>query len=189
MKKGFSNAVTVLRESFNRARENTPSILFIDEIESIAPSRSYSPSELVGQLLNEMDGMKSISGVVVVAATNKPSMLDTAILRPGRFDKIFYIGPPDKKAREDIFKINLGEFADKLNPDSFASLTDGFSGADIASICQEVKMVLLRDKLAGREPKTSDDLVIGVIKKRRPSITKDLLREYQEFLIEYGERR
>lgn len=189
MKKGFGNAVTVLRESFNRARENTPSILFIDEIESIAPSRSYSPSELVGQLLNEMDGMKSASGVVVVAATNKPSMLDSAILRPGRFDKIFYIGPPDEKAREEIFKINLGEFAEKLNLSSFASITDGFSGADIASVCQELKMILLRDKLSGKEPKPSDELVIGVIKKRRPSITKDLMGEFKEFLAEYGERR
>jgi len=189
MKKGFGNAVTVLRENFNRARENTPSILFIDEIESIAPSRSYSPSELVGQLLNEMDGMKTASGVVVVAATNKPSMLDVAILRPGRFDKIFYIGPPDKGAREEIFKINLGEFAENLNAGSFASITDGFSGADIASVCQEVKMVLLRDKLSGKEPKPSDGAVIEIIKKRRPSITKDSMGEYNEFLAEYGERR
>ncbi|MFH2101497.1 MAG: AAA family ATPase [Candidatus Micrarchaeota archaeon] len=190
MKQGYTQAVTVVRETFNRARENTPAILFVDEIETFAPARGGGPSEIIGQFLTEMDGLRGMKGVVVIAATNKPALLDPAILRPGRFDKIFYIPPPDKKGRAMIFKIHLGEkFAGGIDLKKASELTPGFSGADIASVCQEAKMNALRAKLAGKPANITDSMVAGIISRRRPSVTVKMLKEYEHFLEDYGERR
>lgn len=190
MRQGYTQAVSVIRETFNRARENSPSILFVDEIETFAPARSIRPSELVGQFLTEMDGLKELKGVVVIGATNKPEILDAAILRPGRFDKVFYIPPPDKKGRAAIFKIHLGEkFAPNIDLVKAAEATPGFTGADIASICQEAKMEALRAKLRGEKPKLTDQVLHKIIKQRRPSVTSKMLQEYKRFLEEYGERK
>ncbi|MBI2079200.1 AAA family ATPase, partial [Candidatus Micrarchaeota archaeon] len=188
MKSGYTQAVTVIKETFNRARENAPSIIFVDEIETIAGTRGTGSNEIIGQFLTEMDGLRELKGVVVLAATNKPSILDAAILRPGRFDKIFYIPPPTEIGRGDIFKIHLGKLAEKVDSNVLASVTDGFSGADIASIAQEVKMLAVRARLAGTDASVSTNTVLEIAKKRRPSITKNMLIEYKEFLEEYGER-
>jgi SpoVK/Ycf46/Vps4 family AAA+-type ATPase len=188
MKKGYGHAVNVIKETFNRARENPPALVFVDEIETIAPSREMGRADVVGQFLTEMDGLKELKGVVVIGATNKPSMLDPAILRPGRFDKIFYIHPPDAKGREQLFAIHFGEFAKGLDLAKLARLSEGFSGADIAALAQEAKMQMVRDRLAGREPHTSTDDVLRMLSMRRPSITAQALMEYEDFLHEYGER-
>jgi SpoVK/Ycf46/Vps4 family AAA+-type ATPase len=135
-----------------------------------------------------MDGLKELKGVVVVAATNKPEILDSAILRPGRFDKIFYVPPPDEKGRADMFKLNLGEFASGLKLDEIATQTEGFSGADIASICQEAKMQSVRAKLAGKELKIDEKILLNIIANRKPSITREMLYGYDKFKEEYGER-
>ncbi|HID73218.1 TPA: ATP-binding protein, partial [Candidatus Micrarchaeota archaeon] len=190
MKQGYTQAVTVVRETFNRARENTPAILFVDEIETFAPARGGGPSEIIGQFLTEMDGLKGMKRVVVIAATNKPALLDPAILRPGRFDKIFYIPPPDKKGRAAIFRIHLGEkFSKGIDLKKLAEMTPGFSGADIASICQEAKMNALRAKLAGKPAEVTDSMLMEIVKRRRPSVTVKMLKEYENFLESYGERR
>jgi SpoVK/Ycf46/Vps4 family AAA+-type ATPase len=188
MKKGYTGAVTIIKETFNRARENTPSIIFVDEIETFAPARSMGGSEILGQFLTEMDGMKELKGVLIIAATNKPSLMDSALLRPGRFDKIFYIPPPSEKDREEIFSIHLGKFAKDVQLDAIAEVTDGFSGADIAAICNEIKFRALEEKIASREYKFNTDAMLQLIGKRRPSITKALLEEYADFLEQYGER-
>lgn len=188
MKKGYGHAVTVIKETFNRARENPPSIIFVDEIETIAPSRETGRADIVGQFLTEMDGLKELKGVVVVGATNKPSMLDPAILRPGRFDKIFYIHPPDAPGREQLFKIHLGGLAKGLDLGKLARLSEGFSGADIAALAQEVKMHMVRERIAEREPHISTDDVLRMLSMRRPSITRQALMEYEAFMQEYGER-
>jgi SpoVK/Ycf46/Vps4 family AAA+-type ATPase len=190
MRRGYTRAVSVIRDAFNRARENTPAILFVDEIETFAPARGQGPGGIVGQFLTEMDGLKGLKGVIVIGATNKPDILDTAILRPGRFDKIFYVPPPDKKGRAEIFRIHLGEkFAGSVDLQKLAKATPGFTGADIASICQEAKMNALRNKISGKEAKVTDKMMMEIIKKRRPSVTANMLREYEEFLESYGERR
>jgi len=190
MKKGYTGAVGVIKEAFNRARENTPAIIFVDEIETFAPGRGMSgSSEIIGQFLTEMDGVKGLKGVVIIGATNKPQMMDAAIMRPGRFDKIFYIPPPDEKGRSEIFKIHLGEFVKGVDIDKLANATPGFSGADIAEVCQSAKMTALRTKLRGKVEKITTEMIMKIIKTRRPSITKALLNEYEEFLKAYGERR
>jgi len=188
MKKGYTQAVTVIKETFNRARENTPSILFVDEIETFAPARGVTSSEIVGQFLTEMDGLKSLKGVVVIAATNKPGLLDPALLRPGRFDKIFYISPPDKHGRAAMFRLYLGEFAAGIDLDALADASRGFTGADIALVCQDAKMVLLRAKISGGKALLSTESILSILRKRRPSVTPDMLKEFEHFLEVYGER-
>ncbi len=190
MKKGYTQAVTVIKESFNRARENAPGIIFVDEIETFAPARgSGGGSEILGQFLTEMDGVKGSKGVVVIAATNKPSLMDPAIMRPGRFDKIFYIPPPEAVGREAMFKIHLGKFAGMVDLKALAQLSPGFSGADIAEVCQSAKMRALRAKLAGQPEAVSTQTVVEILKTRRPSVTAQILEEYKRFLEAYGERR
>ncbi|MBU0532813.1 AAA family ATPase [Candidatus Micrarchaeota archaeon] len=190
MKKGYTQAVTVIKETFNRARENPPGIIFVDEIETFAPGRgSGGSAEIIGQFLTEMDGTSSQKGVVVIAATNKPQLMDAAIMRPGRFDKIFYIPPPDEKGRAEIFKIHLGKFAENVDLAALAKITPGFSGADIGAICQSAKMDALRSKLEGKPIQVTTQLLADIIKRRRPSITNELLQEYKRFLEAYGERR
>lgn len=188
MKQGYGHAVNVIKETFNRARENPPAVIFVDEIETVAPAREAGRSDIVGQFLTEMDGLKELRGVMVVGATNKPFLLDPAILRPGRFDKIFYVHPPDAKGREQLFAIHLGEFAKGLDLEKLARLSEGFSGADIASLAQEVKMYMVRERIAGREPRIDTERVLQMLSMRRPSITHEALMEYEAFLREYGER-
>jgi SpoVK/Ycf46/Vps4 family AAA+-type ATPase len=194
MKMGFSGSVGIIKETFNRARERAPSIIFIDEIDSIAPSRDFYTSpdteKVVAQLLNEMDGVKELKNVMFIGATNKPDMIDPALLRPGRFDKIMLVPPPLFENRKQIFALNTeGIPADKMDWDLLASKTEGFTGADIASICQDAKMQLVRSKLKGKENKLTTNSLMEIIASRKPSITVHHLQTYIKFLEEYGERR
>ncbi|MEM2137814.1 MAG: AAA family ATPase, partial [Candidatus Anstonellaceae archaeon] len=178
-----------VKEVFNRARESAPALIFIDEMEALAPNRDEYRGGILTDLLQELDGVKELKNVMLIGATNKPSMLDPAILRPGRFDKIVYIPPPDLPAREHIFATNLAKFLKGLSLGKLAEATEGFSGADIASICQEVKMQLVRDKLKGKPSTLTTESVMKVIADRRPSITRKDLIEYDSFRKEYGERK
>jgi transitional endoplasmic reticulum ATPase len=144
-----------IREIFRKARQAAPCIVFIDEIDAIAPRRgssigdSHVTDRVVNQLLTEMDGIEDLKGVVVIAATNRPDMLDPALLRPGRFDRLIYVPLPDTRAREEIFKIHLrGKPLDKdVDLQKLVSLTEGYTGADIAALCNTAAMIALRDFL------------------------------------------
>ncbi|VVB58045.1 VCP-like ATPase [Candidatus Anstonella stagnisolia] len=188
-KKGYGSSVNILKETFNRAREQAPALIFIDEIEALAPSREYSSSGVLTQLLQELDGVKELKNVMLIGATNKPSMIDSALLRPGRFDKILYIPAPDLVAREQIFTQNLGQEGAGVDCEKLAAASDGFSGADISSICQEAKMSLVRAGLKGKEARLTNSYMLSLISSRRPSITRKDLAEYGEFMQEYGERK
>ncbi|HLC69318.1 MAG TPA: AAA family ATPase [Candidatus Bilamarchaeaceae archaeon] len=190
LREGYGRAVGVIKEIFNRARENTPAIIFVDEIETIAPARGSSGigNEILGQFLTELDGIRELKGVVLIGATNRPGIMDPAILRPGRFDKLFYIPPPDKATRVEVFRIHLGQFATDANLDKLAGATEGYSGADIAAICQDIKMQVLRKKIAGKEFRPATDDVLESVQSRRPSITPDLLKEFDHFMEMYGSR-
>lgn len=190
MKKGFTRAVGVIKETFNRARENTPAIIFVDEMETFAPARGMGgSSEIIGQFLTEMDGIKGKGGVVVIAATNKPQLMDAAIMRPGRFDKIFYVPPPDENGRAEIFKIHLGKFAASVDLKLLSAMSPGFSGADIASVCQSAKMQALRGSISGKAAQVDTKMLVQILQTRRPSVTNQLLQEYKRFLEAYGERK
>ena len=195
MKTGYSGAVNVIKESFNRARERAPAIIFIDEIDALAPSRDYYSSpdneRIVAQLLDEMDGVSELKQVMLVTATNKPDHIDPALLRPGRFDKILLVPPPLFESRKALFHLNLeGIPLDKdFNFDFLAAKTEGFTGADIASICQESKMELVRSNLKGKRATLSMDTMEKILSKRRPSVTVQHLQTYIKFMEEYGERK
>jgi SpoVK/Ycf46/Vps4 family AAA+-type ATPase/intein/homing endonuclease len=178
-----------VKEIFNRARESAPALIFIDEIEALAPNREEYSGGILTALLQELDGVRELKNVMIIAATNKPFALDGAILRPGRFDKILYIPPPDAPARKQIFSLQLAKFLKNVNLDRLAAATEGYSGADIASICQEVKMGLVRERLKGRPSEVTNQSVLAVVARRKPSITQKDLKEYVAFTEEYGERK
>lgn len=194
LKKGYEGAVAIIKETFNRARENPPAIVFIDEIESVAPSRNLYSSkyveDVVTQILQEMDGMKELKNVVLIGATNRPEMLDKALMRPGRLDKIVFIPPPLKEQRVEMFKKFLAKVPkEDINYVQLAVMSEGFTGADISSVCQEAKFGLVRESVAGKkESKLRTEDVLRVILQRKPSLTLEMLEEYKKFLDEYGER-
>ena len=144
---------------------------------------------ILTELLQEMDGVKELKNVMIIGATNKPFALDSAILRPGRFDKIVYIPPPDAPARVQLFAGQLAKFLKGLDLNKLAAATDGFTGADIASICQEVKMQVVRERLQGKQIAMTNNSVLQVVTARRPSVTPKDLKEYYSFMQEYGERK
>jgi len=139
-----------LRKIFEEAEKNAPSIIFIDEIDSIAPKREETRGEVerrvVSQLLTLMDGLKSRGKVIVIAATNVPNMLDPALRRPGRFDREIEIGMPDRKGRKEILEIHTRHmpFAKDVNLEKLADITYGYTGADLSALCKEAAMHALR---------------------------------------------
>ncbi len=141
-----------VREIFRRAKQAAPSIIFFDEIDSLAPRRGGGNDSNVGdrviaQLLTEMDGIEGREGVIVVAATNRPDMIDPALLRPGRFDLIVELQYPNEIERQAIFKVHLRDrpLAPEITIEELARLTEGRSGADIEAICRRAALLALRD--------------------------------------------
>ncbi len=196
LKMGYEGAVGQIKDAFNRAKESPPAIIFIDEIDAIAPSRELAATtplgeKMVAQLLNEMDGVKELKNVMLIGATNRPDIIDTALLRPGRFDKIMFIHPPLFEGRAEIFKNNLKgiPLAEGFNFKELSNKSDGYSGADIASACQEAKMSLVRGRIAGKRRELAYQDLLKIMGSRRPSITPRMLHGYMLFLEEYGERR
>ena len=150
MSKYYGESEQRLREIFEEAKENSPSIIFIDEIDSIAPKREEVTGEVerrvVAQLLALMDGLEARGDVIVIAATNRPDAIDPALRRPGRFDREIEIGVPDREGRKEILEIHTRNMplADDVDLDQLADLTVGFVGADLAALCKEAAMHALR---------------------------------------------
>ena len=148
-----------IREIFKRARQSAPCVIFFDEIDSIAPIRGAGgetvvTERVVSQLLTELDGMENMHGVVVLAATNRADMIDPALLRPGRFDKIIQIPLPDKESRKSILEINCEDIPiadpngpDKIDYEKLAEMTDGLSGADVAAIANTAVSLVVHEHL------------------------------------------
>ena len=143
-----------IREVFRKARQAAPAIIFFDEIDSIAPVRGRSfdsgvTERMISQFLTELDGLEELKGVVVVAATNRPDMIDPALLRPGRFDKIIGIDLPNETSRLAILKIHTSKvpLATDVDISQLARKTDNFSGADLAALCNEAVMIRIEESL------------------------------------------
>jgi transitional endoplasmic reticulum ATPase len=151
LSKWVGESEKAIRQIFRRARMVAPAVVFFDEIDSIASMRGTDPSgvidRIVNQLLTELDGIQPLRRVVVIAATNRPDLLDPALLRPGRFDKLIYVPPPDYKARVEIFKVHTRKLplAEDVNLEELARKTEGYTGADIAAVCKEAAMLALRE--------------------------------------------
>ncbi|MCK5458674.1 MAG: AAA family ATPase [Thermoplasmatales archaeon] len=184
LSKWVGESEKAIRELFKKAKQVAPTIIFLDEIDSIAPKRgqysgSHVTESVVNQILTSIDGLESMEGVVVLAATNKPDMLDAALLRPGRFDRLLLTPAPDRKSRVEIFKIHTKgmPLAKNVSLDELSGKTEGFSGADIEGLCREAAMLALREDIKSKEVVKShfDRAMISM----SPSITTDLINHYQ----------
>ena len=194
MGKYYGESEERLREIFKQAETNTPSIIFIDEIDSIAPKRDEVTGEvekrIVSQLLTLMDGMKSRGKVIVIAATNRPDSIDPALRRPGRFDREIEIGIPDQQGRLEILQIHTRGMPvdEKIDLAQFARVTHGFVGADLESLAKEAAMRSLRrilpdidlqeDKISAeilQKIRISEDDFREALKEVRPSALREVL--------------
>lgn len=176
-----------IRDIFNKARASSPSIIFIDEIDAIAIDRESSESsnvskQVLNTMLNELDGIEELNGVILVGATNRPHSIDAALLRPGRLDRHVYVGPPDADARAAIFAQQTRRFnvpAEQRAPvlEYLVESTRGCSGAECVLLCQEAGLVAVG---AGRDAVCEDDFRAVVAKLVR-GITDDMLHYYADF--------
>jgi transitional endoplasmic reticulum ATPase len=174
-----------IREVFRKARTAAPAVIFFDELDSVVPRRgmgfgdSGASERVISQLLTEMDGLETLTDVIVIAATNRPDILDPAILRPGRFDRMVYVPPPDQAIRLQIFEIYTKNMpiAKDVDLEALAKLAKGYSGADIEAMCREAGMYALRK--GGDETQITMAEFKMAMEKVRPSITPDLETWYQ----------
>ncbi|MDY6770313.1 MAG: CDC48 family AAA ATPase, partial [Candidatus Nanohaloarchaea archaeon] len=173
-----------VRQIFSKARQVAPTVVFIDEIDAIAQRRGSRGDSGVGdrvlnQLLSEIDGVEDMSGVVVIGATNRPDILDPAILRPGRLDRHLHVPHPDEAARRKIFDIHTRDMPleEDVDLDELADRTDGMVGADIENVCREAGMSAIRD--GESETVTMDDFE-AALDDMRPTATDDDIEEFED---------
>lgn len=182
-----------IRETFKRARQVAPSILFFDELDSIAGVRGAGigggaevTARVVDQLLVELDGLEELHQVVVIAATNRPDLVDPGLLRPGRFDKLVYVPMPDKEGRKQIFAVCTKKMP--LSPDvkldSLIDRTEGYSGADIAAICKEAGLFALRESKSAKEVAMKH--FEHSLSKVKPSLTPEEAREWDSLRAKFA---
>jgi transitional endoplasmic reticulum ATPase len=153
-----------IREVFRKGRTAAPAIIFFDELDAIVPKRglgyadSGASERVISQLLTEIDGIESLQNVLVIAATNRPDILDPAVLRPGRFDRLIYVPSPDTDSLKEIFKLHSHEMplSKDVDPGALASMAEGYSGADIEAICREAAIIALRDNIEATEVSRRD---------------------------------
>ncbi len=199
LSKWYGESERIIREIFRKARQAAPCVIFFDEIDAIAPQRGdisdRVTDRVVNQLLTEMDGMQPLENVVVIGATNRPELLDRALLRPGRFDKILYVPPPDKEARKEIFKVHTRKMplAEDVDLERLAEMTENYVGADIEAVCREAAMRALRrveDELAKAQSKEERERILNNVKVTMqdfmealkaipPSVTDELKKYYE----------
>ncbi len=175
-----------VRDLFRQAKEKAPCIIFIDEIDAVGrmrgrgamPGANDERENTLNSLLVEMDGFATDSGVIIMAATNRPDVLDSALLRPGRFDRLISIDKPDVVGREAIFKVHLAplKLAPEVNPRELAARTPGFAGAEIANVCNEAALIAARKDKSQVDMKDFEDAidrVIGGLEKKNKIISPE----------------
>lgn len=173
-----------VREIFKKARQTAPTIVLFDEIDALAPTRgshsgSHVTETVVNQLLTELDGIEALENVVILGATNRPDMLDTSLIRPGRFDSMVLVPAPDEEARLDIFKIHSKKMPLKdVDLNVLARKTEGYSGADIEGICREAGLNALRQDIKAKE--VTSKHFEKALEGKRPSITEQDAKRYDK---------
>ncbi len=194
-----------VREVFRKARQASPCIIFFDEIDSVAPVRgsgggdAHVTERVISQFLTEMDGLEELRNVVIIAATNRPDIIDSALLRPGRFDRLLFVPPPDLEARRQIFKIHTRKtpLAEDVNLDELAKRTDGYTGADIASVANTAVMLSLREHISkSKDPEDAKKRAKGLkvakrhydeaLQKIKPMSSEEL-KMYERFSQQFSE--
>ncbi|QLH79021.1 CDC48 family AAA ATPase [Halosimplex rubrum] len=187
-----------VREVFEKARSNAPTVVFFDEIDSIAGERGGNTTDsgvgerVVSQLLTELDGLEELEDVVVIATTNRPDLIDSALLRPGRLDRHVHVPVPDEEARRKIFEVHTRDkpLAEGVDLDDLAARTDGYVGADIEAVTREASMAATREFLASVDPEDIGDSVGNVkvtmehfehaLGEVGPSVDADTREQYEE---------
>jgi len=187
-----------VREVFEKARSNAPTVVFFDEIDSIATERGTRTGDsgvgerVVSQLLTELDGLEALEDVVVIATTNRPDLIDNALLRPGRLDRHVHVPVPDEDARKRIFEVHTRgkPLADDVDLEWLAAQTDGFVGADIEALAREASMAATREFVNSVDPEEMGDSVGNVritqdhfetaLEEVQPSVTEDVKERYDE---------
>ena len=179
-----------IREVFRKARMAAPSVIFFDEMDSLVPRRGLGfgdsgvSERVISQLLTEMDGIVALEDIVVIAATNRPDIVDPAVLRPGRFDRLIYVPEPDEKSRLQIFKIYTKNMplAKDVGLSQLVAIAKNYSGADIEALCREAGMHALRRDVNAKEVTMID--FQEAIKSVGPSITPDMEKWYKSFIVQ-----
>ena len=177
-----------IREVFRKARMAAPAVIFFDEVDSLSPRRGLGFADsgvterVISQLLTEMDGLITLEDIVVIAATNRPDIVDPAVLRPGRFDRLIYVPEPDEKGRLQIFNIYTKgmPMAKDVNLPQLAVATRNYTGADIEALCRETAMHALRKDMNAKEVTMKD--FEEALKKTGPSVTADMEKWYKGFM-------
>ncbi|MBC8495353.1 CDC48 family AAA ATPase [archaeon] len=194
LSKWVGESEKAVRKIFEKARQTAPTIIFFDEVDAMAHKRtgtsdSHANERVVNQMLTEMDGLQELTDVVIIAATNRPDMIDTALLRPGRFDRIVLAPIPDKKTREAIFKVHMKGMSLSKNVDAkkLVEKTEFYVGADIEAICREAAILALRDdiKIKSVEMKYFEQ----ALEKVRPSASKDIEEAYKKLKDQFTSAR
>jgi len=182
LSKWVGDSEKAIREVFRKARQVSPAIIFFDELDSIAPIRgmdegSRVTERVVNQLLAELDGLETLKDVMVLAATNRPDMIDPALLRSGRFDRLLMIGPPDKSGRHEILKIHTAKIpnVEDVQLEELSELTEGYVGSDLEALCREAVMLAMRENLET----VGMDHYREALKKVRPSIEESMVNYYE----------
>ncbi|RLG31038.1 AAA family ATPase [Methanosarcinales archaeon] len=196
LSKWVGESEKAVREIFRKAKQAAPCIIFLDEIDSIAPVRgggydTHVTERVVSQMLTAMDGLEELNDVVIIAATNRPDMVDPALLRPGRLDRLIYIQPPDKEGRKKIFEVHLRgkPIGEDVDIEELAKRTEGYVGADIAGIVKEAVMSALREFITSgiSDEHVKEAIKNVVVKKKhfetaiksvRPSVTPKVQEEF-----------
>lgn len=191
LSKWVGESEKAVREVFRKARAASPSIVFFDEIDALTVKRGSSgdggtsvADRVLSQLLNELDGVESLVNVTVVAATNRPDIIDNALLRPGRIDRILYVGPPDYASRIEIFKIQLSKMAcgEDVDLEEIASKSDGCSGAEAVAICQEAALIAMEEDVY------IDSVNMRHFRKALNTFTRRITPEMLKFYADYQEK-
>ncbi|MBW3015085.1 CDC48 family AAA ATPase [Candidatus Woesearchaeota archaeon] len=184
LSKWVGESERAVREVFKKARQTSPTIIFFDEMDSIAPKRglshdSHVTERVVNQLLTEIDGLEELHDVVVIAASNRPDIIDTGLLRPGRFDRIIHVGVPDIKTREKVFAIHTKSMplAKDVDIKKLSEKAEGYVGADIESLCREAAILALREDMKAKEVKSKH--FEKAFDKVKPSVTKEVIEAYE----------
>ncbi|MBD3253909.1 MAG: CDC48 family AAA ATPase [Candidatus Lokiarchaeota archaeon] len=184
-----------LREIFRKARQSAPSIIYFDEIDAISSGRgshqgSHIYDSIVNQILVEMDGIENRKGIIVIASTNRPDMVDPALLRPGRFDRLLYVTAPDLESRLEILKVHTRNMplTEDIKLDRIAQATDGFSGADLENLCREAGMQAIREKLNDLD-KIEEKHFKHALSRIRSTLPKDLVERYEKLAKQITESR
>src|SRR3989344_2907579 len=185
LSKWVGESEKAVREIFRKARQTAPTILFFDEIDALCPRRisghdSHVNERVVNQMLTEMDGLESLNDVVIIAATNRPDIIDPALLRQGRFDRILLVPVPKDAGRKTIFEIYLARMpkARDVNVEQLAAATEGYVGADIEGVCREAAMIALRENILAKEVAMKHFL--SALEQVKPSVDKEIEAVYNE---------